>query len=205
MVFFKGVEIARIASTPLKGGSFNCKRNPPVATTIGPNCYNLSFSYSPRSVAFSQEDNGVLNLYTIKIGDHVDFRTNEGDYLVFKVFEKPPIRETLLLQVDDTIATPLPGTPVAIPSLYYTESKIVPILPSSQSENNPSFINEWVRPFLISMAIVFIFSLLIKDKRIKNLYENIVQALNNNHLLRDMISGVIATVIGTIIIKFMGL
>lgn len=170
VVFLDNVEIYRTLSTPFvntftpgSGSYAECSKYPPVANRIGHGCNNLNFSL-PRVAEFNQDlSNITINLRNIQIGETKTYRSIDGRFLVFQVFPKPPVRSLLLLQSDDSVITPLPGTVVATPTFSGrptpTDNPITdaPIVKSTSVNASGLFdsvlFQDWIRPLIISIII----------------------------------------------------
>src|SRR5690606_38416456 len=100
------------------------------------------------------------NLRLIRVGETKAFQSIDGRYLAFQTFQTPPVRTRLLLQLDDTVITPLPGTVVVTPTFSARPSPTPqPVIVSTPapsglgSTNNDSFWYDWIRPLIISGII----------------------------------------------------
>lgn len=218
VVFFDNIEIARHLSTPIyQDGLTGCNRSiSPSSQYIGANCHNLNFSI-PRVAEFNQDGSNItLNLRNIQIGEIKTFRSIDGRFLAFKVFETHPVRSILLLQADDTVITPLPETPVITPTFSANPS----ITSNTEQINNAddssfvtvSFFNDWIRPFAVSfvagsiIAVAMYFALTKKKQMTPNNNKKGKEEFNNSGAFWiSLSSGTISAVLGAIILKFLGL
>ncbi|MBZ0277684.1 MAG: hypothetical protein K8I60_16175 [Anaerolineae bacterium] len=231
VVFFDNIEIFRTLTFPLvnRGGGASCNQFPPDSRYVGSSCYNLAFTL-PRVAEFNQNGSNIaLNLRNIRIGETRTFRSIDGRFLVFQVFEKPPVRSLLLLQADDTVITPLPGTVVLSPTFSARPSPTpkptssptaIPATPSASTSDN-SIVDDWIRPFAISIVVglivtgVMYFLLAKKNGRNASVAEKPQKrafdkgkspdGLTTNPMIIAIFTGTVSGVLVLIIQKLLGL
>lgn len=171
VIFLDDVEIARIQTVPLPYcNSYSGYAVKPRSSYVGYDCNNF-IQRIERYADFDIENTGehkdsLANARLITPGQApVTFRSYDGRFLVIMAFDSQPPRNVLLLQPDNSIATPEIGQIIPTPRLSSTLTNAIeptftpnPVANVSNQAVEKTLWDEWGRPFVIALMFSLIIS-----------------------------------------------